>query len=292
MRKDALRRRLLFAADVACFFSAVGVMTLSEGTTDPLWAIVTLPVWLIVAKMEGLYDADHPKIWHLTVDEAPAIFHWVTLSVAATLFFIRALPNETITIESAFTLYFTALGTAFAYRAAARAWWRRRVPPERALVLGRGQLADAVARKLALEPGHHLSVMDLGDGRAALNGDRPAARPTGGPEIEQPGAAQHGRIQCCLSEARIERVVLAVAELDEATLARVVSACRSADIKLSVVPPMRAMLGTAVELSHIAEMPVIEYRTWGASPSTMAIKRGLDIVVSSRCCSCSARSWS
>jgi lipopolysaccharide/colanic/teichoic acid biosynthesis glycosyltransferase len=43
---------------------------------------------------------------------------------------------------------------------------------------------------------------------------------------------------------------------------------------------MRAMLGTAVELSHIAEMPVIEYRTWGASPSTMAIKRGSDVVVS------------
>ena len=254
-------------------------MTLSEGTTDPLWAIVTLPVWLIVAKMEGLYDADHPKIWHLTVDEAPAIFHWVTLSVAGTLFFIRALPNETITIESAFALYFTALGTAFAYRAAARAWWRRRVPPERALVLGSGQLADAVARKLALEPGHHLSVMD-GDGRVAVNGDAGNGL-RAVPEIEQLEALSVQDVQWLLAEAGVERVVLAVAELDEATLARVVSACRAADIKLSVVPPMRAMLGTAVEFSHIAEMPVIEYRTWRASPSTMAIKRGLDIVVSS-----------
>jgi lipopolysaccharide/colanic/teichoic acid biosynthesis glycosyltransferase len=43
---------------------------------------------------------------------------------------------------------------------------------------------------------------------------------------------------------------------------------------------MRAMLGTAVRLSHIAEMPVIEYGTWGTPPSTMAIKRGLDIAVS------------
>ena len=51
-------------------------------------------------------------------------------------------------------------------------------------------------------------------------------------------------------------------------------------MKLSVMPPMRAMLGTAVQLNHIAEMPVIEYGTWGASPSTMAIKRAVDIVVS------------
>ena len=33
-------------------------------------------------------------------------------------------------------------------------------------------------------------------------------------------------------------------------------------MKLSVMPPMRAMLGTAVQLNHIAEMPVIEYGTW------------------------------
>ena len=86
---------------MACALTAIGVMTLVEGTTDPLWGLLTLPLWLVVAKMEGLYDADHPKIWHLTVDEAPAIFHWITLSVAGTLFFIRALPDETLTVESA-----------------------------------------------------------------------------------------------------------------------------------------------------------------------------------------------
>ena len=110
--------------------------------------------------MEGLYDADHPRIWHLTTDEAPAIFHWITLSVAGSLFFIRALPDETVTLESALTLYLVALAAAFVLRSVARAIWRRRVPPERALVLGRGKLADAVSRKLALEPGHHLSVLE------------------------------------------------------------------------------------------------------------------------------------
>jgi exopolysaccharide biosynthesis polyprenyl glycosylphosphotransferase len=43
---------------------------------------------------------------------------------------------------------------------------------------------------------------------------------------------------------------------------------------------MRAMLGTAVQLNHIAEMPVIEYGTWGTSPSTMSIKRAADVVLS------------
>src|SRR6185295_16154756 len=114
---------------------------------------------------------DDPKIWHLTSDEASAIYHWVTLSAAATLLFIRGLPDETIRLESAVTLYGVALGMAFVLRAAARALWRRRVAPERALVLGGGKLADDVARKLALEPGHHLAVLELTDGDVPTNGN-------------------------------------------------------------------------------------------------------------------------
>ena len=60
----------------------VGASTLVEGSTDPLWGIAMLPAWVFLAKFEGLYDTDQPRIWHLTTDEAPAIFHWVTLSVA------------------------------------------------------------------------------------------------------------------------------------------------------------------------------------------------------------------
>jgi exopolysaccharide biosynthesis polyprenyl glycosylphosphotransferase len=251
-------------------------MTLAEGTTDPLWVLPTLPLWVLVAKMEGLYDADHPRIWHLTTDEAPAIFHWITLSVAGSLFFIRALPDETIRLESALTFYLVALAAAFLLRSAARALWRRRVPPERALVLGRGKLADAVSRKLALEPGHHLSVLEYSagqdQGKTNGNGNRHA-------ELKVEELSKED-LDFLLAEADIERVVLALPELDEVTLARVVASCRATGVKLSVMPPMRAMLGTAVQLNHIAEMPVIEYGTWGTSPSTMAIKRTVDVVLS------------
>ncbi|MBD0282486.1 MAG: sugar transferase [Thermoleophilaceae bacterium] len=271
-RKDALRRRLLFAADVLCMLASVGVTALVEGTTDPLWALVTLPFWSLLAKLEGLYDSDRPKIWHRTSDEAAPIFHWVTLSVAGTLFFIRALPDETVTVEAAGAMYFTALGSAFVLRSAARSLWRRLVPPERALVVGSGQLADQVRRKLALEPGHHLV---LGD-------DSARGRSAGGQGWLEGRLEDLRRedLEALVAEADVERVILAVPELDEATLARVVSACRDVGVKLSVMPPMRAMLGTAVQLSHIAEMPVIEYGTWDTPASTMAFKRAIDIVVS------------
>ena len=263
----------MFTADVLTILIAVGVTTLVEGTSDPLWLLLTLPVWIVIAKFEGLYDADHPRIWHLTTDEVPGIFHWVTLSVAAGLVLIRALPEETIRLDSSAALYVTALTGAFVLRSVARAIWRKRVPPERALVMGHGKLADAVSRKLALEPGHHLSVVEYSSNQNG-NGNGGAHREFKLEELTRED------LEYLLSETGIERVVLAVPELDEATLARVVASCRATGVKLSVMPPMRAMLGTAVQLNHIAEMPVIEYGTWGTSWSTMALKRVFDVIVS------------
>ena len=42
-----------------------------------------LPVWILVAKLAGLYDADHRAMRHLTVDEAPAIVAWGVVGAAA-----------------------------------------------------------------------------------------------------------------------------------------------------------------------------------------------------------------
>jgi exopolysaccharide biosynthesis polyprenyl glycosylphosphotransferase len=269
-RKDVVRRRLLFLADTLCFLTAVGATTLVEGTSDPLWALLAYPLWIFLAKVEGLYDADHPKIWHLTTDEAPALFHWATLSAAGTLFYIRALETQTITLESAATMWLVALAGAFFFRAIARAIWRGLVTPERALVIGTGDLAEQVRRKLAVEPGHHVTLVEVAT--VPRNGTEPRAI-----RYEELGQEE---LKALLVEVQAERIILAETELDEPTLARIVSAGRAQGVKLSVVPPLRAMLGTAVELSHIAEMPVIEYRTWDPSRSTMAIKRLVDIVVS------------
>ena len=48
---------------------------------------------------------------------------------------------------------------------------------------------------------------------------------------------------------------------------------RSTRIKLSVVPPLRGAFGTAVRLSHVAELPFVEYHTGDPSISTLMLKR-------------------
>jgi exopolysaccharide biosynthesis polyprenyl glycosylphosphotransferase len=78
----------------------------------------------------------------------------------------------------------------------------------------------------------------------------------------------------------VERVIVASPTIDEASIAALVALCRRRRIKLSVVPPARGMFGTAVQLTHVADLPVVEYNTWDISRSTLLLKRMLDIAVS------------
>ena len=75
--RDARRRRLLALADC----TAVAVALLCAVPPErAIWVLAFLPVWIMIAKLAGLYDADHRTMRHLTVDEAPVIAAWGRLA--------------------------------------------------------------------------------------------------------------------------------------------------------------------------------------------------------------------
>jgi len=252
--KDALRRRLLAGADLVAALVAMAVLELFQGAASSLWAAALLPAWFVIAKAQGLYDFDHARLRHLTLDEFGALFYWATLSVALTCLALSILPPEGLGGGAALAVWASALTTAALLRTGARALWRALVERERGLLIGEGPLAEAVARKLALEGSHHLSL-----------------------HARLPDTHSAEALGAVLERERIERAILAVSDLDEEHMAHIVSACRAHGVKLSVAPPLRAMLGTAVALNHLADLPLIEFRTWDASRSTLLIKRSLDV---------------
>jgi exopolysaccharide biosynthesis polyprenyl glycosylphosphotransferase len=79
--------------------------------------------------------------------------------------------------------------------------------------------------------------------------------------------------------ADVDRLIVAMRSIDERLMADLVSFCRREHVKLSIVPPARGIFGTAVQLHHIADLPVVEYNTWDVSRSTLLLKRTLDIAV-------------
>ncbi|MGH2957577.1 MAG: hypothetical protein ACRDL6_11360, partial [Solirubrobacterales bacterium] len=116
--RDARRRRLLALAD--CAAAALG-MIVAVPPERAIWLLAFLPVWVLLAKLAGLYDADHRALRHLTVDEAPAIAAWgvvgtVAVSLLGGLTPAGSLDNAELALAAA-----TTVAAALALRVAARA---------------------------------------------------------------------------------------------------------------------------------------------------------------------------
>src|SRR5262249_2132829 len=143
----------------------------------------------------------------------------------------------------------------FLFRATMRAVWRRVTPPQRMLIVGEGPLAEAVVRKLELFPDIPAEVQ---------------SRISNCDEL-------HKRLRDVIDD--LDRVVIACSELSEGLLEKLLPVCRANHVRLTIVPPTRGMFGTATHLTHIADLPLLDYNTWDISRTTVALKRVFDVVL-------------
>src|ERR1700742_1255810 len=75
-RRGALLRRLLALGDWAALLVALCAVTATTSSTDVadlFWAVLFSPTWILVVKLHGLYDNDHRRIRHSTLDEVPSL---------------------------------------------------------------------------------------------------------------------------------------------------------------------------------------------------------------------------
>src|SRR6266545_4519643 len=257
--RDALLRRMLALADAsAVLVVSVALATFVSGDVhQALWSAFFLPLWILLAKLFGLYDRDQRSLRHLTVDEIPTILMWALTGTAVVSVVMLIVASESLEVSTALRMWAIVASAAFVSRATMRWIWRRLVPPEATLIVGEGPLAEATRRKVEIFPDMHVVL-------AGTRVELPAEELRENPEWAD----------------RIDRIVLASHQIDETLIAELVTFCRKEQIKLSVVPPARGMFGTAVQLDHISDLPVVEYNTWAPSRSTLALKRVLDTVVS------------
>ncbi len=154
--RDALRRRMLAIADLAA--AAGASLVVASSSADAFWALALLPVWILFAKLIGLYDRDHGAIRHLTVDELPAIAAWAAAGVAALALVLPLTPAGQLAAERrARSRRRRRRRRVRPARGLARWAWRRITPPELTAVIGDGELAAAIRRKVELFPDMHLS---------------------------------------------------------------------------------------------------------------------------------------
>jgi exopolysaccharide biosynthesis polyprenyl glycosylphosphotransferase len=271
-RRGALLRRLLAFADWTALLASLFVVTAVSGTTDVatlFWAVLFSPVWVLIVKFNGLYDNDHRRIRHSTLDELPALVSASVLGVLVLDGLLSLSPVGTLSPASAIALGVGTLAGSFVLRGGLRFLWHRLTPLACGIVIGPPEAVDIVARRVATHPETRLALV----GYLSSQADPVAT--------ELPRLGSVANISETAREHAIERVVLTEEEMSESAAERLIEECKAAGLALTFLPQHYGLLGRGIELNRLAELPVLDFRFSDPPRSTVALKRIMDIVVSS-----------
>ena len=269
-RRGSVLRRLLAMGDWAALIGALCLITATTSTTDIgtlFWAVLFSPVWIAVLKVHGLYDNDHRRIRHSTLDELPSL---VSAGVFGTLVLDGLLalsPVGPLSPASAIAVGIGATGGSFVLRGALRFLWHRLTGVAAGIAVGPAATVDLIARRVSTHPEARLALV----GYLAPADDGDAA------ELPRLGGVED--ISRVAREYQIERVVVAEQKMSEPAAERLIEECKAEGLALTFLPQHYGLLGPGIELNRLAELPVLDFRFSDPPRSTMAMKRLVDVLV-------------
>jgi exopolysaccharide biosynthesis polyprenyl glycosylphosphotransferase len=272
-RRGALLRRLLAAGDWLALFVALCAATALTQTTDVgdlFWAALFSPSWILVVKLHGLYDNDHRRIRHSTLDELPSLISACALGTILLDGLLAVSPVGPLSPQSAILVGVGTFLGCFVERAVLRFLWHRLAGTEVGIVVGPAGAANTVARRIATHPEARLELAGYLTTTTEAQGGAASLPRLGTIEDIAEVADEHG----------IDRVVVTVEAMSEAAAERLIEQCKAAGLALTFLPQHYGLLGPGIELNRLAELPVLDFRFSDPPRSTLAMKRALDVLVS------------
>jgi exopolysaccharide biosynthesis polyprenyl glycosylphosphotransferase len=270
-RRGALLRRLLALGDWGALLTALCAVTAASNSTDVgtlFWAVLFSPAWVMAVKLHGLYDNDHRRIRHSTLDELPSL---VSTSVLGTLVLDGLLaisPAGPLSPASAIGIGVGAFVISFFARGVLRFLWHHLTAQALGLVIGPPTAVDMVARRVSTHPETRLALV----GYLCAESEQEAK--------ELPRLGSLADISEVARELAIERVVVTEGEMSRLDAERLIEECKAEGLALTFLPQHYGLLGPGIELNRLAELPVLDFRFSDPPRSTVAMKRAMDVVVS------------
>jgi exopolysaccharide biosynthesis polyprenyl glycosylphosphotransferase len=279
-RRGWLIRRLLVLADFAGLTSAFLLSELAMGReggrTFGHWSefalfAAFLPMWVVAAKLHGLYDRDEERADYSTTDDLTGVFVLVTLIawlyVVGAIALGLAIPNIVrLTIFWAAAVPFITLARVV-IRAVAR---RHPVYVQNTVIIGAGDVGQLVARKLLKHPEYGINVVGFLD-------RHPTSRRPDVEHLPLLGSPEEIRdvVACC----KVERVVVAFANEPDAAFIRVIRTLDDMNVQVDIVPRMFEVVGTGFDARSVEGIPLIGLRPPRLSRSSLFLKRCIDLMI-------------
>ena len=272
-RRGSLFRRILATGDWLTMLATLCIVTAASPETDIgtlFWAAMFSPVWLLVLKLHGLYDNDHRRIRHSTLDELSGLISAAALGTLALDGLLALSPVGPLAATSAIAVGVGALLGSFASRAVLRFFWHRLAGAATGIVIGPAATVAVVARRVATHPETRLHLV----GYLAPRGEEDSREAGALPRLGS--VADISRVA---REEEVERVIVTEQEMSEAAAERLIEQCKAAGLALTFLPQHFGLLGPGIELNRLAELPVLDFRFSDPPRSTVAMKRVMDVAV-------------
>jgi exopolysaccharide biosynthesis polyprenyl glycosylphosphotransferase len=274
MRRDAMFRRALLGADVLAILCALVLTVVLSSRRVPLhltWeSLVGVPLLLIGAKLLGLYDRDETLLRKTTLDEAPKLFQLATLCTLVALLAGRLVVAGTLDRREALFLWISLAALLLLARAAARVLALWAGPAERCLFIGDERSAEVIAAKLSGHGGIKAKIvahLDLGQ-VALWSTDGFSA-----PRLKE--------IRDLAQTLDVQRAIIApgwTANADASETVNLVRTLKAVDIRVSVLPRMLEVVGSAVEFDDLHGVTLMGVRRFDLTRSSATLKRGFDVL--------------
>lgn len=272
--RDAVFRRLLAVADLAA--AAGGLAVVASGANARLdWvSIASLPLIILIAKVTGRYDHDELVLRKSTLDEIPRLLslagaYALIWSVVAFLAGRQLhLGGGGVALLCASTATFLVLG-----RSTARMLAQLSAPRERVLIIGSAGARNQLAHSLVSDPGARLEIT----GSLPLEDERRASSDWG-ERSRRKRELGFEDLSSVVRELDVHRVFLIPTSADNETMLDAVSRTTALGVKVSIVPRLFEVVGSAVEFDTVGGVTVLGVRRPGLARSSRAVKRGMDVV--------------
>lgn len=273
-RRGSVLRRMLATGDWLTMVATLCIVTAASPKTDIgtlFWATMFSPVWVLVLKLHGLYDNDHRRIRHSTLDELSSLVSAAALGTLALDGLLALSPVGPLAATSAIAVGVGALIGSFASRAVLRFFWHRLAGAASGIVVGPAAAVAIVARRVATHPETRLHLVGYLSPRGESGG--------GEASVDLPRLGSIGDISRIAHEREVERVIVTEQEMSEPAAERMIEECKAAGLALTFLPQHFGLLGPGIELNRLAELPVLDFRFSDPPRSTVALKRSMDLAI-------------
>jgi len=279
-RRGWLVRRMLLVADliglVSAFLLAEWLAPVNSAdayspSLEILAFVVTLPAWVVITKLYGLYDHDDERANHSTADDFGGVFHMVTVcvglvTVVAYLSDVAHPSVHKLVIFWAFAIALVCVG-----RAGARTLARRNAAyVQNTVIVGAGDVGQLFAKKLVIHPEYGMNLVGFVDAQ-------PKKRREDLEHLALLGDVE--RLPAIVRLLDVERVIVAFSNESHNETLDLLRDLNDLDVQIDIVPRLFEFVGPGVEVHTVEGLPLIGLPPFRLSRSSRFVKRTTDLAL-------------